>query len=202
MAKLGAETGGMLTKLNVSKRLFGRHQESAFQGLYTEQLSRLDLSPIFPYFNQRIFASKTSLLPFPKLTPFHGKGCPFSVEIIDGENDIKTIALSLPPIVWQNKEGSVCPTLREEVPLNKFEHSLDFLRCGLGHHSLYLLSVAGLFLIQVFYRNAGILPNNNLISALDGWIPNIGSGIFLFLYIKKCYQKFRVLASKTKMRNI
>jgi retron-type reverse transcriptase len=202
VANLGALTGGMLSKLNLSKRLFGRLQEAAFQGLYTDQLSKMDLSPIFPHLNQRIIASKTSLLPFPKLSPFHGKGCPFSVEIIENKDDIKTVALSLPPIVRKTKEGLVCLTLRERVPLSKINQSLNILRSGLGYHSLYLLSIVGLFLFQVFYRDAGILPNNNWISALDGWIPNLGTAIPLYLYGKICVQKYRRLKSNTQIRDI
>ena len=193
-ADLALLCGRLLYQLNLTQRLFRALPKSAFQELYTDRLAELDLAPVLDRRGEQILASNSSLLPFPNLSPFlHREGCLFGVDLIELEDGtLKVVALSLPPVVYQREDGVICPTFREELSRKQVRRAWRVKRCVLGRHLFFLLPIPGLFLLQVYLRNTGLINTATWASALDSYIPNLVTGVFLWPYIRAFIKRLKL----------
>lgn len=169
-------------------RLFATLPESAFIKLYTERLTQLDLTSNLKYTKKKILAPKSALLPFPKISFYHKKDCPFSIDIMySAEGEKKVLSLSLPPIVNIDNSDENYPLLKI---IKKTKGFKSLLNCIIGKHLLVLLPIPALFLLQVILRDTDLIQNH-FFSVLDTWLSNGAIGIFIVPYGIMCIKRFK-----------
>lgn len=169
-------------------RRFETLPENAFIKLYTERLNQLDLTSTLDYTKKKVLVPKSALLPFPKLSFYHKNGCPFSTDITDSsQGKKKVLSLSLPPIVNIDNSDKNYPSLKI---IKKTKGIKNLLSCIIGKHLFFLLPIPALLLFQFILKNTGLIQNH-FFSVLDGWIPNVGTAIFIVPYVLKCKKQFK-----------
>ena len=185
----------------LGRRRVGTLPHGAIPGLYSDGPTALDLGGALGQHGVQIFASKSSLLPFPQVISHrHSRGCAFSADTIErvGERPVLT-ALSLPPYAWRDPGGVVRPSIREQSGIKRTIIRIGpILRCLWGKHTIFLAPFVLVYTVEVILKYARL--EKPWLSSLIPYIVSIVSRLFLIPFCISAWREYRRLRNRHRQK--